>query len=791
MAVVFLARDLKHDRQVAVKVLRPEISESLGPERFLGEIRVAARLTHPNIIPVHDSGEADGLLYYVMPFVAGESLQQRLHREGRLPMAAALRVVTEVADALDYAHAQGIVHRDVKPENILLEAGHAIVADFGIARAISAAGGRRTTAGVVVGTPEYMSPEQATADASVDARADVYSLGCVAYEMLAGRPPFTGTARAVIAAQVAQPSTPLSDALPDVPAHVAAAVTRALDKDPARRFASAGAFAAALERRSGTGWTARRRSVAWVATAVTVAALVLGLWVFRDAREAPAAFAADPSHVAVLYFDDLSADHSLGPTAAGLTEDLIDALAAVPALSVVSPNGVHPYAGTPTPPESLARALRVGTLIAGSVTRSGDRLRVSARLIDGRDGRQLASVALPDRPIAELFRLQDSLTSALADALRGQLGQAVTVRAQRAGTRDVHAWDLVRHADALVEDSRSLLALGDDRSAAERLHAADSVFALATSADRGWAEPLLGRSRVALNLAVLGLGGSGGIDVFAGQVGAGLRYAQQALQLPGGAPAALEQRGILRYRLWQFGSGARDTLLTRAESDLRAAVDSDPTRARAWAVLSDLFVTTGRFAESEQAGRRALAADAYLNEARTVITNLFTATLHRGHFSEAQQWCDRGRMRYPADPNFVDCALRVLGWSARGDRAVDSAWRLVASGDRGDSVGALPASRWERRLLAGMVLARSGDRDSARAVVRRTSAGVPDSSWAALRADEAYIDILAGNGDEALRQLASFLKWFPESKAYVAQSPWFRQLQPDPRFQGLVAQRSQ
>src|SRR5712692_10578417 len=194
MAIVFQTRDLKHDRWVALKVLRPELGAALGPERFLREISLAAGLAHPNILALYDSGDADGLLFYVMPFVEGESLRHRLVRDGRVPLDAAVAIVREVADALDHAHRANIVHRDVKPENILLQAGHAVVSDFGIARAISAAGGSRvTSAGIAVGTPEYMSPEQAAGDEALDGRSDLYSLGVVLFEMLVGQTPFGGT----------------------------------------------------------------------------------------------------------------------------------------------------------------------------------------------------------------------------------------------------------------------------------------------------------------------------------------------------------------------------------------------------------------------------------------------------------------------------------------------------------------------------------------------------------------------------------------------------------------------
>jgi serine/threonine protein kinase/tetratricopeptide (TPR) repeat protein len=253
MATVYLAQDLKHRRRVAVKVLRPELTIALGADRFLREIEIAAQFAHPHILPVFDSGEADGFLYYVMPYVAGESLRSRLTREGQLPIEDAVEIACEVANALAYAHSQGIVHRDIKPENILLEEGHAIVADFGIARAISAAvsltDNRMTGAGLILGTPLYMSPEQAAGHLRLDGRADIYSLGCVLYEMLAGEPPFVGPTPQAVAVQHAQDSSrPVREKRPEVPAPVEQAITKSLHKLPADRFASAAEFAAALPR---------------------------------------------------------------------------------------------------------------------------------------------------------------------------------------------------------------------------------------------------------------------------------------------------------------------------------------------------------------------------------------------------------------------------------------------------------------------------------------------------------------------------------------------------------------
>ncbi len=248
MATVYLAEDLKHRRKVALKVLRPELAADLGADRFLHEIEIAAGLHHPHILPLYDSGEAAEFLYYVMPFVEGESLRDRLSREKQLPLEEAVQIAREVADALSYAHSRGVVHRDIKPENILLESGHAVVADFGIARAITAAGGERLTeTGLAIGTPAYMSPEQAAGERDLDGRSDLYSLGCVLYEMLAGQPPFTGpTLESVVHQHLTVEPRAITQLRPAVPATVAAALARALAKTPADRFNPVAQFAEAL-----------------------------------------------------------------------------------------------------------------------------------------------------------------------------------------------------------------------------------------------------------------------------------------------------------------------------------------------------------------------------------------------------------------------------------------------------------------------------------------------------------------------------------------------------------------
>jgi serine/threonine-protein kinase len=321
MAVVYLADDLRHHRRVAIKVLRSELAASLGAERFLREIETTAQLTHPNILPLLDSGEDAGALYYVMPFVEGESLRERLEREKQLPVDDALQIARETADALGYAHRHGVIHRDVKPENILLESGHAVVADFGIARAVSAAGGTRLTeTGLSVGTPAYMSPEQAAGGEALDGRSDIYSLGCVLYEMLGGETPYTGTTpRSLMAKKLSEPLPHISVVRETVPASVEAALNKALARTPADRFATAGAFAAAL---SGEGLVpaaspraAKRRRLLLVSAVavVLVAAGVYALlrWIPGGARGSAlvhASFMQLSTEPGVEWFPSLSPD---------------------------------------------------------------------------------------------------------------------------------------------------------------------------------------------------------------------------------------------------------------------------------------------------------------------------------------------------------------------------------------------------------------------------------------------------------------------------------------------------
>jgi serine/threonine-protein kinase len=431
MATVFLAQDLRHKRKVAIKVLAPEIARNIGPERFLREIEIAAGLTHPHILPVFDSGDADGLLYYVMPYVAGESLGHRLRRERRLPVAEAVRVAREVADALDYAHRQGFVHRDIKPENVLLEEGHAIVADFGVARALAAAGEQRLTGtGLAIGTPQYMSPEQSTGEAALDGRSDLYALGCVTFEMLAGRPVFEAPSPvSLVQKHLTEAPQPLAIMRPDVPAGVAAAVARALAKEPQARFATAAEFGAALAEGAATPATGvrflsgrRRRTLTFGALGVAAALVAFSL--VRPSGGPR----LDANVVAVAPFDVLV------PGLEVWREGLVDVVSrdldgAGPLRAVAPTVVVRRWRGRAdaTAAADLGRATGAGLAVFGQVVGTGgDSVRLSATLYDVAGARVLGEFQVPD-----VSDRMDRLADSLAMRLLRELGQTRPIGAVR------------------------------------------------------------------------------------------------------------------------------------------------------------------------------------------------------------------------------------------------------------------------------------------------------------------------------------------------------------------------
>lgn len=408
MATVYLADDRKLGRQVAIKVLAPDLAASLGAERFLREIRIAAVLAHPHILPLIDSGDAGGSLYYVTPHAPDGSLRDRLTRDGRLPLAEALRIVREIGGALDYAHRQGFVHRDVKPENILFADGHAVLADFGIARAVATSGdGGVTEAGVVLGTPEYMSPEQAAGEPVLAGASDTYSLACVMYEMLAGEPPLRGTgARATMAKQVTETPRPLRALRPDAPVRVERVLARALAKDPNDRFAS-----------------------------------IMELTATLDAVDADSPRAWISRSIAVLPFVNASPDPDTEYFSDGITDELIDALAKVEGLRVASRTSVFALKGKPADVRAIGALLGASWVIEGTVRRAGTRLRVAAQLTSTDDGQLVWSQRF-DRELEDVFAIQEELAHTIVETLRTTTLAAFTIPAPRRRTSSVVAYGL-------------------------------------------------------------------------------------------------------------------------------------------------------------------------------------------------------------------------------------------------------------------------------------------------------------------------------------------------------------
>jgi serine/threonine protein kinase/Flp pilus assembly protein TadD len=457
MATVYLVHDLRHNRPVAFKVLRPELAATLGPERFLHEIRIAAGLQHPHILPVFDSGDAAGQLWYTMPYVEGETLRQRLLREKQLPLDDARRIAVQVLSALEYAHAHGVIHRDIKPENVLLEGDQAVVADLGIARAISAVGENRLTeTGLSLGTPSYMSPEQACAERELDARTDIYSLGCVLYEMLAGEPPFTGpTAQAIIAKRLSEPIPHLGTVRP-VPPGVEAVVRKALAKVPADRFRTAADFAAALDTSfvdtrahaheitapARQPWFRRPWLVLLLAGGLAVAVAAVLWWV--TGRSVPSIRAANPSppkSIAVLPFTNLSADPENEYFSDGITEDLVTQLAKIRDLEVVSRTSAMRYKHTDKPLREIGRELGAANLMEGSVRRAGTRVRVSAQLIDATTDRHLWAETY-DREMTDVFAIQADIAQRIAAALQAEFSPREKARLEKKPTEDLEAYNL-------------------------------------------------------------------------------------------------------------------------------------------------------------------------------------------------------------------------------------------------------------------------------------------------------------------------------------------------------------
>jgi len=504
MATVYLARDSRHDRLVALKVLRPELGAALGPDRFHREIMLAARLQHPHILSVYDSGEAAGQLWFTMPYVEGESLRERLDREKQLPLEDALRIAREAADALDYAHRHGVIHRDIKPENILLTESHALVADFGIARALTGDDKQLTGTGVAVGTPAYMSPEQASGERQLDARTDVYALGCVLYEALAGEPPFTGpTAQAIIAQALTEAPQPLHVTRAGVSEALDAVIARALAKSPADRFTSMAEFARALDAaglvsREGRRPVALRVLAQKPLFAVLVVGFLLGVGaLFAWRRTHGGAEPVGGKLLAVIPFENLgSADDEY--FADGMTDEVRGKLSALTGLQVIARGSSTPYKRTTKTPQQIAQELGAQYLLTATVRweklpGGASAVHVSPELVQVRSGSTPTTKWQQsfDAQLTNVFQVQADIATRVAQALDVALGATAQQQLAERPTANLAAYDAFLHGE---EASQGML--GDPPSLRRAVAYYEQAVALDSTFVEAWAQ--LSRAHSAL-----------------------------------------------------------------------------------------------------------------------------------------------------------------------------------------------------------------------------------------------------------------------------------------------------
>ncbi len=678
MATVFLARDRRHDRRVAIKLLRAEIAATLGTERFLREIRFVARLTHPHILPLLDSGEAGGLPYYVMPYVDGRSLRELLDRRRALPVDEAVAIAREVADGLHYAHAAGIVHRDIKPENILLHGGHAMIADFGIARAVDAAADDRTTTiGLTVGTPAYMSPEQAIGEERIDGRSDVYSLGVVLFELIAGVPPFTGqTSRATIARRFVEVPPPLGMVSADVPKHVETAVAAALALDPGGRPATAHELARAL---------AGRGPIARAATDAASARDGAGQAPAHVTAAVPTGETELPS-IAVLPFTSQTGDPADDFLCDGITEELIGTLGRLRTLRVAGRTSSFAFRERRQDIRAIGERLGVATVLDGSVRRAGKRVRVRAELVDARTGYQLWTEQI-DHEMDDAFALQDEIAHAIANTLKATLLQGVTATTGTRVPGDAY--------EAYLHGRHAL----NKRTEGE-LRRAVGCFVAASREAPEFALALAGEAEAHFLLGTYGASAPGET------MPAARAAAERALAIDPGLAEAYTVLGAVRSGFDWDWKGAEDAF--------RRAIALGPRHAAAHQrAAMNLFAPLGRFAEARAAIERARALDPL-----ALAIQASAGVIHHlaGDLDAA---IDQLRRAVALDPDFaMSHFFLAAAYRDRGDvvPALESVDRAIARS--GGSA--------EMTAVRAQLLARRGDEPGARAGLDTLLAPTPD-----------------------------------------------------------------
>jgi serine/threonine protein kinase/Tfp pilus assembly protein PilF len=722
MARVFLAHDLKYERAVAVKVLRPELAAEVGPTRFLREIQIAARLHHPHILPLYDSDTVGGLVYYVMPYIEGETLRHRLLRERQLPVEDALQIAREVSDALNYAHRAGVIHRDIKPANILLDSGHALVADFGIARAI---GTGESSTGHIIGTPAYMSPEQIEGVKELDGRSDVYSLGCVLFEMLVGEPPFKGTSvMSVIANRLSNP-VPSARAQRDlVPEAIDWAVKKAMATLPADRFQTAAQFAEAL----GTPAT--------VAIAVgTAQAMVEAVQV-----------ASTTKSVAVLPFENMSTDPENEYFSDGITDDIIAQLSKISALKVISRTSSMQYKKTTKKIAAIAQELGVEAVLEGSVRRAGQRVRIVVHLVEPRTEKHLWGETF-DRQLADVFEVQSEVAQQITGALAATLSPEEKKRLDAKPTESAEAYNLCLlgrfHANKWAE--------ADVQKGIE-------YFLQALEKDPSYGVAYAGLAD-AYELLSIGFSSKPPAEYLAQAKAMALK----ALELD---DTLAEAHTSLGYARW-----LSDLDWSGAEREFKRALEIKSSYVMAHEWYAEYLAALGRHDEAVAEIRKAQQLDPLaVPVTRAVGWVLYFARRYDDALNELQK-------ALAMDPKFVGARL-VLWWVyvAKGqpEKAVaDIQIQLAQPG-----LGTL------KKLMLAYAQAAGGNREDATGLLWELEAKLVGDNRLALMS--ALVFTLLDMQDRAFEQLERAFQQREPGLLFLKVAPWADPLRSDPRYAALL-----
>jgi serine/threonine protein kinase/tetratricopeptide (TPR) repeat protein len=742
-ATVYLANDARHDRQVALKVLNADPTSEKGELRFIQEIRTLARLQHPNILPLHDSGHVEALLYYLMPYISGETLRARMSRERQVPMDAAVRISSEVADALSCAHSQGVIHRDIKPENILLSGGHAVVADFGIARVIDIAGVQQLTRTGMggPGTPAYMSPEQLLGDRRIDGRTDIYSLGCVLYEMLTGKPPFAGKEGFV--KRFTEPPPPPSTLRNDVPDWLDSVVNKMLARSPEERFGRAEDLVRAL---SNAGETVPHQSTVVTAGGSNVALGSPERPAYRFSQVAANRLReTEQPSIGVLPFSNMSASADNEYFSDGVTEEILNALSRIPTLKVAARTSTFGLKGKSLGITEIGQLLNVNTILEGSVRRMGQRVRISAQLVNAHDGYHIWSEQY-DREIEDVFEIQDEIARNIVDRLKVKLTAAQNEALGKRHTENVVAYELYLRGRHCWHRWNMAGMLEKAIHHYENALVKDPEYALAYC---GLAD--------AYNVP-----GLWGFLPPSEVLPKALAAATRAVEL---APDLAESRtslGFVQLLSWEWEA---------AESSLLHAIDLNPRYALAHSFYAWLLSTVGRQREASEAARLGQELDP-LSPATNGIAAL--VSYHSRQYDQAIDECGRTLERDRA--SFLGLLAMTLSYAAKQNYK-----EAINHAERGVSVS--PDVNLLRALLAA-IYAMAGERAAAETVLaellersKQAYVGPTMISWIYANLDDT---------DAAFEWLGKACSARDCTLGFGIRVPIYDRISSDPRFQELL-----